>query len=200
MVRMDPDRPGAPALRPVRCAICGYAVVMTLARRRQTYWMTPKIPTARPCASTNAMPSAVGATQPLTNNSELAAVHARLTATIVFTAPTDTVGRDAMKATTITYGIRTNPTSRISANGRPSQLSRKPAPATSDAALAPLAAASASKANRSGWDIGTALVMTTLLCLNDAEKIALRHPRSDYRKGNGIDHRMDHLRAGHGNS
>src|SRR5262249_26332175 len=129
--------------------------------RRQIYWIRPKAPTAKPCASTNAMPRRVGATHLLTGNSDLAAAHARLMAMTAFTAPTDTAGRDARKTTRITYGTSTSPASRISTTDRPSQLSREPAPATSNAALAPLATASASKASRSDRDIGTTLVITT---------------------------------------
>jgi hypothetical protein len=60
-----------------RCVVlCGCAGAVLPAWRRQRYWITPKAPTAKPSASSrNAIPSRVGATHLLTDNSELAAAH-----------------------------------------------------------------------------------------------------------------------------
>src|SRR5262245_12208469 len=145
------------ACGPSRC----YPAAVLLACRRQTYWITPNAPTAKACPVTNATPSRVGVTRPLTTKSALATVQAALMPMIAFTAFTGAASRAATKATKITYGISTSPASRINATGRPSQASRESAPATSNAAVAPLAAASARRATRRRRDIGTALVTTT---------------------------------------
>jgi hypothetical protein len=75
-----------------------YAVAALPACRRHTYWITPNAPTAKACPSTKAKPSRVGATQPLTSRSELAAVQAALTPMIALTALTDAAGREAARA------------------------------------------------------------------------------------------------------
>jgi len=44
----------------------GYAATAPAVCRKQTYWITPNAPTARPWANTKVMPIALGTTQPLT--------------------------------------------------------------------------------------------------------------------------------------